>query len=58
MDYFQYKALKVLENNYERTLRFSLRGKNAYLVFFGTVALLILSFILIGIVQPKVLVLS
>ncbi len=55
VDYFQYKALKVLENNYERTLKFSLRGKNAFFVFFGTVALLILSFILIGLVKPKVL---
>ena len=55
VDYFQYKALKVLENNYERTLKFSLRGKNAYMVFFGTVLLLIISFVLIGIVKPKVL---
>ena len=55
VDYFQYKALKILENNYERTLKFSLRGKNAYFVFFGTVLLLILSFVLIDIVKPKVL---
>ena len=55
VDYFQYKALKVLENNYERTLKFSLRGKNSYFVFFGTVLLLILSFVLVGLVKPKVL---
>ena len=55
VNYFQYKALKVFENKYERTLRFSLGGKNAFFVLFGTLALLILSFILIGVVQPKVL---
>jgi multidrug efflux pump subunit AcrB len=55
VDFFQYRALKKLEKEYESTLRFSLRGKNAYLVFFGTVAMLILSFILVGIIQPKVL---
>ncbi|MCC8359794.1 efflux RND transporter permease subunit [Salinimicrobium sediminilitoris] len=55
VDFFQYRALKKLEKKYESTLRFSLRGKNSYLVFFGTVAMLILSFILVGIVQPKVL---
>lgn len=55
VDYFQFKALKKLESRYEKTLRFSLKGKNAYLVFFGTVVLLIISFILVGIVKPKVL---
>ncbi len=55
VDYFQFKALKKLESRYEKTLRFSLKGKNAYLVFFGTVILLIISFILVGIVKPKVL---
>lgn len=55
VDYFQFKALKRLESKYEKTLRFSLKGKNAYLVFFGTVVLLIISFILVGIVKPKVL---
>ena len=53
--YFQFKALKVFENNYERILKFSLGGKNAFMVFFGTVLFLIFSFILVGIVQPKVL---
>ena len=55
VDYFQFKALKNLETRYEQTLKFSLRGKNAYLVFFGTLLLLILSFVLVGIVKPKVL---
>jgi multidrug efflux pump subunit AcrB len=55
VEFFQYKALKKLENAYENTLKYALRGKKAYLFFFGTVAMLILSFILIAIVQPKVL---
>ena len=53
--YFQYKSLKDLENFYERFLKFALRGKRAYVFFFGTLLMLVLSFILIGIVQPKVL---
>ncbi|PRX52150.1 efflux RND transporter permease subunit [Salegentibacter salegens] len=55
VDYFQYTALKWMENIYEKTLKYSLRGKKAYLVFFGTLLLLFLSFVLIGLVQPKVL---
>ncbi|MHA6278759.1 efflux RND transporter permease subunit [Salinimicrobium sp. CAU 1759] len=55
VDFFQYRALKKLERQYESTLRFSLKGKNSYVVFFGTLGMLILSFILVGIVQPKVL---
>lgn len=53
--FFQYRALKRLENAYESTLKFALRGKKAYLFFFGTIALLIVSVVLIGLVQPKVL---
>ncbi len=55
IDYFQFKALKKLERKYETTLKYALRGKKAYIVFFGTILLLIMSFVLIGIVQPKVL---
>ncbi len=55
VDYFQFKALKKLEIKYEDTLRFALRGKNSYLVFFGTFLLLILSFILVRVVEPNVL---
>ena len=55
VDYFQYKSLKKLENFYEKTLKFALRGKRAYLFFFGTLGLLISSFALLGVVQPKVL---
>lgn len=55
VNYFQYSALKKLENKYENFLKFALRKKKAYLFFFGTLALLIFSFILIGIVKPNVL---
>ena len=55
VDYFQFKALKKLEANYERFLKFALRGKKAYAFFFGTLLLLLLSFVLIGLVQPNVL---
>lgn len=55
VEYFQYHALKELENKYERFLKFALRKKKAYFFFFGTLALLIFSFILIGLVQPNVL---
>lgn len=55
VDYFQFQSLKKLENYYEKTLKFALRGKKAYLFFFGTIGLLILSFVLVGLAQPKVL---
>ncbi len=55
VDYFQYKALKKLENSYEGFLKFALRKKKAYVFFFGTLLLLIFSFVLVGLVQPNVL---
>ncbi|MDT0675171.1 efflux RND transporter permease subunit [Autumnicola musiva] len=55
VEYFQFKALKKLENNYERALKYALRGKKAYGFFFGTLLLLVASFVLIGLVQPEVL---
>lgn len=55
VDYFQYKSLKQLEDAYERTLAFALRGKKAYIFLFSTIALLILSFVLVDIIKPKVL---
>jgi len=55
VDYFQYKSLKKLENFYEKTLKYALRGRKAYVFFFGTIALLIMSFVLVGIAQPNVL---
>lgn len=55
VEFFQFRALKKLENAYEHALKKALRGRNAFLVFFGTLGMLILSFILIGLVQPQVL---
>jgi multidrug efflux pump subunit AcrB len=55
IDYFQYDALKKLEDLYERTLSKFINGKMAYVVLIGTFILLIFSFILTGIAQPKVL---
>lgn len=55
VDYFQFKSLKKLEDWYEGTLKYALRGKKAYVFFFGTIFLLLLSFALVGILQPKVL---
>ncbi|MGM0635220.1 MAG: efflux RND transporter permease subunit [Bacteroidota bacterium] len=55
VDYFQFTFLKKLENFYEKTLKFALANKMAYVFFFGTIALLLLSFALVAIVQPKVL---
>ncbi len=53
--YFQFKALKKLESSYERLLKYALRGRKAYVFFFGTLLMLLFSFILIGLVQPDVL---
>lgn len=53
--FFQYRSLKRLENFYEKFLKYALYQKKAYVFFFGTLGVLILSFIFIGIVQPKVL---
>ncbi len=55
VDYFQYKSLKKLENFYERILKYALRGRKAYVFFFGTIILLLMSFVLVGIAQPNVL---
>ncbi|MAZ25940.1 MAG: copper transporter [Cytophagaceae bacterium] len=55
VDYFQYTSLKKLENFYERFLKFALRGRKAYVFLFGTLGLLIFSFMLVGIAQPNVL---
>jgi len=55
VEYFQYKSLKKLDDFYERFLKYAIKGKKAYVFFFGTILLLIFSFILIGIAQPKTL---
>ena len=43
-----------LEIRYERLLRYAMRGRRAYAFVFGTVLMLIFSFVLVGISQPKV----
>ncbi|NEV92588.1 efflux RND transporter permease subunit [Psychroflexus sp. YR1-1] len=53
--FFQFRSLKRLENFYEKSLKYALRKRNAYLFFFGTLGILILSFALVAVVQPKVL---
>ncbi len=52
---FQTKLLVWLENLYERVLRFALKGRRAYLFFFGSIGLLFVAFILFGLAKPKVL---
>jgi multidrug efflux pump len=53
--WFQNVFLVFLENLYEKTLNFALRGKNPYLFLVGTFMLLILSLALLGIRAPKIL---
>jgi len=52
---FQAGVLPIVENAYERTIKFALRGRRPTLIFGGTFGLLILSFMLMGIFPPKVL---
>ena len=52
--YFQNRALPVLENGYDKFVRFALKRKNPYMVFGGTVVLLFVAIILLGIKSPKV----
>jgi multidrug efflux pump subunit AcrB len=51
---FQQFVLNNLERNYEKLLQFAMRGWRAYAFVFGTIALLITSFVLVGIAGPKV----
>jgi len=53
--WFQSVFLVKLENNYEATLRFALKGKTPYLIFGGTFGLLVFSIVLLGVSSPKVL---
>lgn len=52
--WFQNSFLVKLERVYTKTVRFALRGKNPYFVFFGTVGLLVVSIMLVVAKQPKV----
>jgi multidrug efflux pump subunit AcrB len=51
---FQQFFLNNLERNYEKLLQFAMRGWRAYAFVFGTIALLLTSFVLVGIASPKV----
>ena len=53
--WFQNVFLVYLENLYEKTLNFALRGKNPYMFLGGTFLLLVLSLVLLGIRAPKIL---
>lgn len=53
--WFQNKFLPVLENYYEGFLKFSLFKRRPVAFFLGTIGLLILSMVLVGIFTPKVL---
>jgi len=51
---FQQRTLPYLLGKYEQLLHFALKGRMPYYLFYGTVLMLILSFVLVGIVKPKV----
>ncbi len=53
-DRFQNKFLPKLESAYERFLRYALAGRRPLAFLFGTFGLLILSFVLMAIIPPKV----
>lgn len=55
VNYFQYTFLTKLESFYENSIKFALRGKNAYFFFVGTVALFIISLALMAVIRPNVL---
>lgn len=52
---FQDKILPVLENVYSKTVKYALKGKNPIYFFLGTFVLLILSFVIFGASNPRVL---
>ncbi|MDP1622914.1 MAG: efflux RND transporter permease subunit [Bacteroidales bacterium] len=52
---FQTVTWPWILNIYERTLHFSLRGRNPWYILTGVVALLFLSFFITGVTKPKVL---
>ncbi len=53
--WFQNVFLVKVENMYENTLRFALRGFKPYFFFGGTALLLVVSLVLLGIRAPKIL---
>ena len=55
VNYFQFNFLVKLESFYEKSLKYALRGRNAFYFFFGTFGLLVFSLILMVIIKPDVL---
>jgi multidrug efflux pump subunit AcrB len=55
IDWFQNTFLPRLERIYEKVLSFSLRGKNVYVMFFSTFALLFFSIYLMKLFPPNIL---
>jgi multidrug efflux pump subunit AcrB len=52
--FFQYNLLVRVERSYEKVLSFAMRGWRAYAFLGGTILMLILTFIIVGIAAPKV----
>ena len=55
VNWFQNSFLPSLERVYEKVLKFSLRGKNVYVMFFSTFALLFFSMYLMKLFPPNIL---
>jgi len=55
INWFQNTLLPNLEKLYEKVLSFSLRGKNVYVMFFSTFALLFFSIFLMKLYPPNIL---
>ncbi|NJN77244.1 MAG: efflux RND transporter permease subunit [Saprospiraceae bacterium] len=53
--YFQNTFLPILENAYDKFIRFALRGRNPMFFFIGTIGLFIGAFMLLGAFMPKVI---
>lgn len=51
---FQHRTLPRIMNRYEKLLAWAIRGRMPYRLFWGMVGMLIFTFVLIGIVKPKV----
>lgn len=52
---FQTRFLPAIENEYERFLKFYLKGRRPYVLFASMFGLLFFSFVLMGVFTPKVL---
>ena len=55
IDVFRERAIPWMESNYSKTINFALKGYRPILIFFGTFGLMILSFVIFGMSNPKIL---